>query len=159
MVRNEHLLRYFKYNLPWSLAFQLITSIEAFSQGVWWRHPTTHRSPRTSTFLKIKLSNRCFSGNSLLLHCQRYLNIFCPARSSISSRGFLQCFFSSKNITHKAFALSTNILHIIPSTCPKSRITILRRALQWPLHYFQMKILFMSVSSMFRLTGSFVLIS
>ena len=97
MVRNEHLLRYFKYNLPWSLAFQLITSIEAFSQGVWWRHPTTHRSPRTSTFLKIKLSNRCFSGNSLLLHCQRYLNIFCPARSSISSRGFSQCFFSYPN--------------------------------------------------------------
>ena len=134
MVRNEHLLRYVKYDLPWILAFQMIKFIVAFSQDVWRRHPTTHRSPSTSTFLKMKLSNRCFSGNSLLLHCQSHLNIFDPASSSISSRGLFQCFFSSKNITHKAFALSTNILHIIPSTCPKSGIAVLRRALQWALH-------------------------
>ena len=134
MIRNEHLLRYFKYDLPWILAFQMIKSIVAFSQGVWRKHPTTHRSPLTFTFLKIKLSNKCFSENSLLLHCQRHLNIFDPASSSISSRGLFQCFFSSKNITHKAFSLSTNILHIIPSTCPKSGIAVLRRVLQWALH-------------------------
>lgn len=130
MIRNEHLLRYFKYDLPWILAFQMIKSIVAFSQGLWQRHPTTHRSPPTSTFLKMKLTNRCFSGNSLLLHCQRCLNIFDSASSSISSRGFFQCFFCGKDITHNFFALSTNILHIIRSTCPKSGITILKRALQ-----------------------------
>ena len=66
--------------------------------------------------LELKFSQAFSPKSYCKIYCQKSL--------------LFQSFFCGKDITDIVLAFSTNILNIIPNTCPKSRITPLRKALQ-----------------------------